>query len=289
LLTFDVEDFINLRSLKACARVLNLLKKYDFKALFFITGHMAEKLSDFPQILELLEPHEIGYHSSSHSVRPTIFEYTDVESYEKACLTSIERETAHVNPLTGEVEGEGGIKSLRNLFPNKSIVSFRAPGACWSPPNLEALKKLGIKFDFSAYISSRPVYCKGITFYPHSIAIDGFIYYRRVSLMLDGEITVLDSHPSFFVNLKHWDFAYHRGNPVRLSEVGPRSRVEKELLSLDFELLLKQIKLLERIKLVEVTLYLSRSKENLECSSLLQPHPPGNERSVLMQKHKMDS
>lgn len=265
-MTFDMEDFVNLRSLKAYVRVLNLLKKYDFKALFFITGHMAEKLSNFPQILELLEPHEIGYHSSSHSVRPTIFEYTDVESYEKAYLTSIERETVHINPLTGEVEGEGGIKFLRSLFPDKSIVSFRAPGFCWSPPHLEALGKLGIKFDFSAYVSSRPVYYKGVTFYPYPITIDGWVSYRRVRLMLNGGITVLDSHPSFFVNSKPWDFAYHKGNPDRLFEVRPRGRVETVSLFLDFELLLKQVKLLERIEFVEVTSYLSRSREDLKIT-----------------------
>ncbi len=261
-----MEDFINLRSLDAYVRVLSLLRKYDFKALFFITGHMAERLSRFPQILKLFEPHEIGYHSSSHSVRPTIFDYTDVENYEEAYRTSIRRETAHINPLTGEVEAEGGIKSLRKLFPNKKIVSFRAPGFCWSPPHLEALKKLGIEFDFSANVSSRPVYYEGIIFYPYPITIVGFIYYRRISLMLNREITVLDSHPSFFANSRHWDFAYYKGNPNRFFEVQPRNRVETASLFLDLELLLKQIKLLESIRFAEVTPHLSRPKENLKIT-----------------------
>jgi len=266
LLTFDLEDFINFTSLKVYVRVLNLLRKYDFKALFFITGHMAEKLANFPRILELLEPHEIGYHSSSHSVRPTIFEYTDVESYEKAYLTSMERETAHINPLTGKVEGDGGIDFLRSLFPNKRIASFRAPGFCWSPPHLEALKKLGIELDFSALVSSRPVNYKGITFYPYPITLDGFVYYRRLSLMLKGETTVLASHPSFFVNSKPWDFAYHKTNPTRLVEATPRSRAEKESLFLDFGLLLKQVKLLERIGFAEVTPQVSRSTDYLSIT-----------------------
>lgn len=263
ILTFDLEDFINRRSMKAYLRILRLLRKYDFKALFFITGHTAERLALFPQVLELFRFHEIGYHSSSHSVRPSIFEYTDVENYEEAYQSSIERETAHINPLTGEVEGVGGIEFLRDLFPNKRIVSFRAPGLCWSPPHLEALKKLGIEFDFSADISSRPAYYKGITFYPYPIVITGFVYYRRVSLMLNGQTTVLASHPSFYVNSNHWDFAYHKGNPDRLVEVKPRSRIERESLFLDFEFLLKQISLLQRVKFLEVAPYLSRSRENL--------------------------
>ena len=63
----------------------------------------------YPELLDLLEKHEIGYHSSSHSVHPTIFEFTDVAKYDKAYQTSILRETSHINPLTGKIEGSGGI------------------------------------------------------------------------------------------------------------------------------------------------------------------------------------
>jgi peptidoglycan/xylan/chitin deacetylase (PgdA/CDA1 family) len=259
-----MEDFINSRSLKIYAKILNMLKKYDFEALFFVTGHMAEKLGHFPLILKMLEPHEIGYHSSSHSVRPTIFEYTDIESYDEAYAMALERETAHINPFTGEAEGSGGIEFLRELFPNKSIIAFRAPGCAWSPPHLEALKKLGIKFDFSALLSSRPVHFKGITFYPYPIAIDGFISYRRFSIMLNRGITVIASHPDFFGNSKFWDFAYHMGNPSRLFEAPERNVLEARILLWDFELLLKQIKFLEKLGLVEVSPSLNWSNENLK-------------------------
>ncbi len=78
---------------------------------------MAEKLSDFPDTVELLSEHQIGYHSSSHSIHPTLFEFTDVESYEEAYQTSLIRETAHINPLTGEIEGSGGIQALQGFSP----------------------------------------------------------------------------------------------------------------------------------------------------------------------------
>ena len=98
-LTFDCEDFINVRSMLALHRILELLQKYDVKGLFFLTGHMAEKIRNFPKILDLLENHEIGYHSSAHSVHPTIVEYTDVMTifkkpmhpYTRALLDSIPR------------------------------------------------------------------------------------------------------------------------------------------------------------------------------------------------------
>jgi len=62
---------------------------------------MVEKLSSFPEVVHSLEPHEVGYHSSSNSVRPTIFEFTDVESYDKAHSESRKRETYHIDQFTG--------------------------------------------------------------------------------------------------------------------------------------------------------------------------------------------
>ena len=108
-LTFDVEDFINDRSLDALHHILKLLRQRHLKGLFFITGHMAEKLARFPQVVDLLEEHEIGYHSTSHSVHPTIFEYTDVDDYQEAYRASLSREVSHINPLSGTIEGRGEI------------------------------------------------------------------------------------------------------------------------------------------------------------------------------------
>lgn len=147
-LTFDTEDFISPNSIWVLQWILKRLKKYDLQAWFFLTGHMAEKLENFPTVVDLLCEHQIGYHSSSHSVHPTIFEFTDVEDYEQAYQVSLERETAHIDPLTGEIDGKGGILTLRALFHTKQITSFRAPGHCWAPPHLEALRTLGIVSDF---------------------------------------------------------------------------------------------------------------------------------------------
>ena len=154
ILTFDIEDFINPNAINALCTLLEMLNKYKLKGIFFITGHMAEKLSNFPNILDKIKNHEIGYHSSSHSVRPIIAEYTDVESYDKAYAISLERETARIDPLTGKVKGEGGIFFLQDLFHLKKIKTYRAPGMSWNPPHLEALVDLGIKFDFSSYINT---------------------------------------------------------------------------------------------------------------------------------------
>ena len=72
ILSFDVDDCINPNAIIALETILRLLNKYRVTALFFITGHMAERLSNFPKIIDLLNYHDIGFHSSSHSVRPII-------------------------------------------------------------------------------------------------------------------------------------------------------------------------------------------------------------------------
>jgi len=127
-LTFDVEDFINERSFEGLRIILELLGKYSTRGLFFITGYAAEKLASYPAIKHSLEAHEIGFHSSAHSVHPTIFEYCDVERYGDAYNTSLKRETSHIDPLSGEMEGNGGILALRNLFSKTNVQAYRAPG-----------------------------------------------------------------------------------------------------------------------------------------------------------------
>jgi len=255
-LTFDVEDFISRGSISALQTVLESLKKYHLDALFFITGHMAEKLRDFPQVLEMLSEHQIGYHSSSHSVHPTIVEFTDVEDYEKACEISLKRETSHINPLTGEIERIGGINTLRDLFPDKQIAAFRAPGNCWSPPHLEALKTLGIIYDFSANLSRSAVDFKGVTFYPYQVIgqLEGKLSdYRTLFLSLRREVVVINMHPSLLFYKNEWDAIYHKSNPQKLIEPPMRSRAEIEMLINKFDAFLKEISYLQKIGLLEVT------------------------------------
>jgi len=231
---------------------------------------MAERLQAHPEILEQLEEHEIGYHSSGHSVHPTIFEFTDVESYEEAYQTSTLRETSHINPLTGEIEGPGGILFLRKLFPSKQITAFRAPGFCWSPPHTEALRDLGIKFDFSSTFSPISVYYKGVTFYPPPGMYDwqGKTSYYRAFLLsiLRNRITIANLHPSLFVNQNEWDSIYHKGNPEQIDYPLPRRTIEIESLSYGFDLFLKRVKYLESIKLIETSPNLIKSDKNLKIT-----------------------
>ena len=278
VLTFDVEDFTKNVSLRALTILLKLLKRYDLKSLFFVTGYMAETLKKYPDILQLLEDHEIGYHSSSHSVRPIIPEFTDTRRYSKAVEISLIRETSHINPLTGEPEEEGGIKILREIFNNKEVVSFRAPGFCWTPPHLEALQKLGIKYDFSAklhgigLLSGDKIAFKGTIFYPFPTYVDFWENpFRLISLFSSNlskrKIVCLSSHEWLLASPKPWDSVYWRNNPKDLTSNSKDHNLRIVPNFLRFDTFLKGIKVLEKFKILKVTPFLGgRKSKPLDAS-----------------------
>jgi len=205
-------------------------------------------------------------------VRPRIIEYTDVASYEESVAISLKRESSHINPETGQIEGEGGIRALRETFPKNDIACFRAPFFGWSPPHLEALKKMGIRRDFSSDISEHPVSFKGITFYPCPIPIDDCIeatFVRREpkdifpkpisSLLLRRKVTVLLMHPS---NLLVKNPCAGRDKYQIAGNV--RTKIVISLL----KLLFNRIRFLQKTNLVEATSSLSQNWQPLNLEKL---------------------
>ena len=211
ILTYDVEDFVNKASNKAIARVASELDKNELKAVFFITGHKAEELVKNKSLTSKLRNHSIGYHSSSHSVRPIIHEFTDLEDYSEAVEESLKRETRHINPLTGKPERTGGIHAVEKLG---EVECFRAPGYSWTPPHLDALKELGIKHDFSSKLGKEPFRFKRVNHYPFPVPKKQ----PRFGLsVLTRNTIVLDWHPSGLVG-ESWDQNYYQGNPLKLEK-----------------------------------------------------------------------
>jgi len=277
LLTFDVEglppkeDIFDNASLICLRTTLDLLENVGFKGIFFITASAAEQISKHSELVERLSNHEIGYHSSSHSVKPRIIEYTDVASYQEAVTIALERETSHINPETGLIEGSGGILALREAFTKKDIACFRAPFLGWSPPHLEALKKLGIKFDFSSSISEHPVSFRGITFYPSPISIDGIeaIFVHKgprdffpkpiTYKLLRRKVTVLSMHPPTLL-VK---------NPFAKRDeyqIGGNARI-KFVISL-LKATFNRMRFLQETNLIEVTTSVSQNWQPLELEKV---------------------
>jgi len=272
LLTFDVEgpplreDFLNKEIIIVLSKVLKLLKKYSAKGLFFITGTVAEQIRRYPKILELLKAHEIGYHASSHSLKPAIFEYTDTESYGKAVEISRKRETSSIDPLSGNIRGKGGILSLRQIFPEKEIVSFRAPFFCWSPPHVEALRDLEFRFDFSADISNVPVLHKGVTFFPYPIMIDSPVANFPViaKKILSQDFCILLMHPSHLMFKPDKLFYYQYNNPFHPVRIRKRFSTQVTAKFLELETFFFILNLLRRKGLIKLTNRVERAENILD-------------------------
>jgi hypothetical protein len=275
LLTFDVEgpvgreDFIEPEILNAFYHLLSLLKKYDLQGLFFITGSVAENLAKHPRILELLSTHEIGYHSSSHSIKPRIFEYTDVENYYEAIEASLQRESSSVNPLTGDLVGKGGILALREIFPEKKIDSFRAPFLCWSPPHLEALRKLGFRFDFSADVSNIPRLYKGITFMPTPTPIDSLVHNLDIILkrVSNEKFVVFMEHPSHIL-FKRANSSHKYNNPFVPVQTKKRSYISSQTEFSGLEMLFSVLSHLQEKRTSQVKSSLDESRKPLDLEKV---------------------
>ena len=272
MLTFDIEgpppreDYFNDASAYCLNNVLGILEQKNLRGIFFITGTVAEKLREYPALVKRLSHHKIGYHSSSHHTQMGILKFTDVRSYSEAIAISTKRVTSRINPKTGEIEGEGGLLTLKEIFPKNKIECFRAPFFGWSPPHLEALKRLGIKFDFSTHISDNPFLFKGIVFYPTPISIDtisstlvhrennGIFLKSLTSELLQNEFTVLSLHPSIYLVKNCFD---------RYRRQSPRGKVLIKLSIVMLQLLFKQIKYLEKHALLQVTTKLKGNFKHL--------------------------
>src|SRR5262245_30108891 len=76
-LWFDTEDYILPQSDDAAKRVAELLTRLGVRATFKLVGEKARTLEQRKRhdVIEALKRHEIGYHSNTHSMQPTIAVY----------------------------------------------------------------------------------------------------------------------------------------------------------------------------------------------------------------------
>ena len=263
LLTFDVEgvppeeDSLDGHSLMCLHRSLDMLDEYDFKGIFFIAATVAKQIRTYPKLVRQLSQHRIGYHSASHSRSLPIIHCTDVPDYGLAVENSTRSESSEADPISQT----HNLQILSEVFPRNVIDCFRAPFLVWTPPYLEALRTLGIRFDFSSYMSDTPVTFKGITFYPGPITIDDtlatFITKAdprstpklTLGQLFQRSVSVLHFHPSSL--LFHRYLHSRKGNRFR-------GQIQVKLAISMLHLLLKRIDILRRNNLVEVTSSLSQ-------------------------------
>jgi hypothetical protein len=175
-----------------------MLEKNHLRGIFFITGEMTSRLKLSTSIVKRLRMHEIGYHTAIHSERPALIERLDLQDFRKAIekATQIEKSAC-------------ALPNLRRLF-SKDLTKFRTPRMCWNPAHMVALRRLGIRFDFSADFSEKIVQCNGLIFYPSPIWVDTILrpgtWARFLEKIARGGVIVVALHPSKILYSGAWDW-----------------------------------------------------------------------------------
>lgn len=107
-------------------RLLELYEKYNVKATFFFTGHIAKL---YPEVVKMIIPygHEIGSHGYSHEVIHAF----DVLTMEEQ-IDQLKRSKDILENISGQ-----------------EVISFRAPAARVNNNTVEALLETGFKIDSS--------------------------------------------------------------------------------------------------------------------------------------------
>jgi hypothetical protein len=169
IFSFDTEDIINERGADGILRCARILREEGVKGCFNIIGLLPEALRSWGRddIVKELQWHEIDFHSHSHSIHPTINEYTDKENYYEALDVFLNDESA-------------GIKKVKDFFKRDYLPAACIPGNSTSYVAHYGYEKLGFKF-FSGdtiydKINYRPVYnCNTVSLH-YARSLDGVLF-----------------------------------------------------------------------------------------------------------------
>ncbi len=124
IFSFDVEDYINPAGADAVLRYATILKEENVRGCFNVVGKYALKLKEWGRedVIEALKGHEIETHALTHSLHPTINEYTDLEDYEAAEAEFFRQETECLEILKSTF----GIDRVFSACPPGSNTSYVA-------------------------------------------------------------------------------------------------------------------------------------------------------------------
>jgi len=285
MFTFDTEDFLTPETNPVLGELVGILNKHGVKGEFYIVAEKARVLAErFPEVIEVLAKHTIGYHQNGHSVHPTIAEYSDRKSWREAVEAAFKYETKRIDIYTGKLymNETGGIKFVEKIFGKKPF-TFRPPGYVWSAPTLYALRELGVR---SSSISSS---FSEVTGYPLNWYLDVLqiptadlyleSYFVRGALndlknqfrgiveekSKTGGLIVLGIHPCRLVTRAFWDSNYFNGqNPGNKSNVQLPPLYEEETVRQAlgaFDEFLEYVKSYVNVKIVTSESFLEKASK----------------------------
>lgn len=252
-LWFDTEDYILPQSDDAAKRIAEILTRLGVRATFKVVGEKARVLETRGRkdVIAALKKHEIGFHSNTHSMQPTIAVYLQHAGWDDGAAEFQRRESP-------------GVRDIERIF-GVTPICYGQPGAAWAPQTYPALKEMGIGMyiDESDHvgIDEQPFYYGGMLNVTRmrsniarmelkggeSLAVGKAKFtatLRKLQSQGGGTISIY-YHPCEWVHTEFWDGVnFRRGaNPPRsewkLPDTRPAAETEKAFA--DFEQYIKFI------------------------------------------------
>ncbi len=128
LLWFDTEDYILPASDDAALRLANFLKAEGIRGTFKLVGEKAKVLKERGRndVIEALKYHDIGYHSTNHSIPPSPAMYLNALGFEEGVREFRRREG----------KGRQTVHEVFGVWPS----CYGQPGSSWGPQSYPVLR-----------------------------------------------------------------------------------------------------------------------------------------------------
>ena len=252
--SFDVEDYINPAGADSVLRYARILKEEHVRGCFNIVGKFAQKLKEWGRedVIEALKEHEIETHSLTHSLHPTINEYTDLEDYDAAEAEFLKQETA-------------SLEILKETFGIDSVPAACPPGSNTSYVAHYGYAKMGIPIYDGDLLRdenrARPINCCNIwtTDYHYLMGIkfrktdEAGIRAHFNEVAETKDLYICYSHPNMVSFNESWDEVNYGGGNLHedgLVPSTPRDPAQVELIFDRFRFLVRLIKADPRFRIV---------------------------------------
>ncbi len=260
ILWFDTEDYILPASDDAALKVADFLKAEGIRGVFKIVGEKAQVLKDRGRqdVIDALKAHEIGYHSTNHSIPPSPAMYLNGLGFEEGVREFRRREG----------KGRQMVRDVFGVWPS----CYGQPGSSWGPQSYPVLREWDmIYLDSGRHVSIEGKPCRmggvlNLYHLEHTLRADlktptgmeegiaKFNAARDKLLAQGGGIVSVVYHPCEFVHTEFWDGVNFRkgASPDRNHwKLPPRKTPEEEALAWrNFEGFVRHMKRFPEVRFV---------------------------------------
>lgn len=139
LFWFDTEDCMVPQSDDCAKRLALILEQYGVTGTFKVVGQKARVLEQRIRydVIDVLQRHEVGYHSNWHGGRPQIAEYLAPLGFDDGAAVFDQRERP-------------GLEDVRRVL-GRPVWTYGQPGPNWAPQVFPVLRQWGIPTYISGF------------------------------------------------------------------------------------------------------------------------------------------